>query len=62
MPFQNWYTANTINFRLTDFCQVDTDNTTGLNNKHRTAKSCAEGQILEKEMSGNRILNICIEQ
>jgi len=37
MPFQNWYTANTNHFRLTDFCQVEINNTTGLSNKHRIA-------------------------
>ena len=37
MPFQNWYTANTNNFRLTDFCQVKINHTIGLSNKHRTA-------------------------
>jgi len=36
MPFQNWYTANTNHFRLTDFCQAEMKNTTGLSNKHRT--------------------------
>jgi len=44
MPFQNWYTANTNHFRLTDFCQAEINNTTGLSNKHRTAQSCAEDQ------------------
>jgi len=52
MPFQNWYTANTNHFRLTDFCQVAINNTTGLRNKHRTACSCAEDQILKNKMSG----------
>jgi len=37
MPFQNWYTANTNHLRLTDVCQVEINNTTGLSNKHRTA-------------------------
>jgi len=37
MPFQNWYTANTNHFRLTDFFQVEMKNTTGLSNKHHTA-------------------------
>jgi len=33
MPFQNWYTANTNHFCLTDFCQVEIKNTNGLSNK-----------------------------
>jgi len=37
MPFQNWYTANTNHFRLTDFCQIEISNTIGLSNKHRNA-------------------------
>jgi len=37
MPFQTWYTANTNNFRLTDFCQAEIKNTTVLRNKHSTA-------------------------
>jgi len=37
MPFENWYTANTIHFRLTDFCQLEIKNTTGLSNKPSTA-------------------------
>jgi len=37
MPFQNWYTAKTNHFRLTDFCQVEINSTTGLSNKHCTA-------------------------
>jgi len=37
MPFQNWYTANTNHFRLTDFYQVEIKNTTGLSNKPSTA-------------------------
>ena len=37
MPFQNWYTANTNHFHLTDFCQVEINNTTMLSNKHHTA-------------------------
>ena len=36
MPFQNWYTANTNHFLVTDFCQFEIKNTTGLSNKHRT--------------------------
>jgi len=28
MPFQNWYTANTNHFRMTDFCQLEINNTT----------------------------------
>jgi hypothetical protein len=62
MPFQNWYTGNTNNFRLPDFFQVEIRNTTGLCNKHRTAYSCAEDQILENKISGNKILNICTER
>ena len=37
MPFQNWYTTNTNYFRLSDFCQMEMNNTTGLSNKHHTA-------------------------
>jgi len=37
MPFQNWYTANTIHFKLTDFCQTEILITTGLSNKPITA-------------------------
>ena len=37
MPFQNWYTANTNHFRLTDFCQAEIKHTTGLSNKPSTA-------------------------
>ena len=37
MPFQNWYTATTNHCRLTDFCQVEMNNTTELSNKHRTS-------------------------
>jgi len=37
MPFQNWYTANTNHFRLTDFCPVEIKTTTGLSNKPSTA-------------------------
>jgi len=37
MPFQNWYTASTNHLRLTDFCQAEINNTTGLSNKRRTA-------------------------
>jgi len=37
MPFQNCYTANTKHFRLTDFCQAEIKNTTGLSNKPSTA-------------------------
>jgi len=37
MPFQNRYTISTNYFRLTDFCQAEIKNTTGLSNKHRTA-------------------------
>jgi len=62
MPFQNCYTANTNHFRMTDFCQVEINNTTGFSNKHRTALSCAENQILENKISGNSILNICTER
>jgi len=52
MPFQTWYTANTNHFRLTDFCQAEIKNTTGLSNKPSTAQSCAEDQILENKISG----------
>jgi len=37
MPFQTWNTANTNHFRLTDFCQTEIKNTTGLGNKLSTA-------------------------
>ena len=37
MPFQTWYTANTNHFRLTDFCQAEISNTTGLSNRPSTA-------------------------
>jgi len=37
MPFQIWYTANTNHFRLTDFCQAEIKNITGLSNKPSTA-------------------------
>jgi len=33
MPFQNWYSASTNHFQLTDFCQAEIQNTTGLSNK-----------------------------
>jgi len=33
MPFQNWDTANTNHFRLTDFCEAGIKNKTGLSNK-----------------------------
>jgi len=52
MPVQKWYTANTNHFRLTDFCQVEVQNTTGLSNKPSTAKFSAEDQILENTMLG----------
>jgi len=37
MPFQNWYIANTNYFRLSEFCQVEIKNTTGLGNKPSAA-------------------------
>jgi len=37
MPFQTWYTANTNHFRLTDFCQAEIKNTTGLGKNPSTA-------------------------
>jgi len=37
MPFQNWSTAITNYFRLTDFCPAKKKNTTGLSNKASTA-------------------------
>jgi len=37
MSFQNWYTANTNLFRLTDCCQAEIKNTTGLSTKPSTA-------------------------
>ena len=60
MPVQNWYTANTSHFRLTDFCQAEIQHTTGLGNKPSTAKFCAEYQILENKMLGTA--NICTER
>ena len=51
MPFQTWYADNTNHFRLTDFCQVEIKNTTGLSNKPSTTQSCAEDQILENKIS-----------
>jgi hypothetical protein len=41
---------------------VQINSTSGLSNKHRTAWSCVEDQILENKISGNRILNICTER
>jgi len=37
MPFQNWYTANTNHFDMTDFCHDEIKSTTRLRNKHYTA-------------------------
>jgi len=37
MPFETWYTTNTNHFRLTDFCQAEIKNKTGLSNKASTA-------------------------
>jgi hypothetical protein len=37
MPVQNWYTANTNYFRLTDSCQAEIQNTTRLSDKPSTA-------------------------
>jgi len=47
VPFQNWYTVNTNHFMMTDFCHFEIKTTTGFSNKHCTAYSCAEDQILE---------------
>jgi len=52
MPFQTWYTVNRNHFLLTDFCQTEIKNITGLSNKPSTASSCAEDQILENTISG----------
>jgi len=37
MPVQNWYTASSNHFRLTDFCQAKIINTSGLSNEPSTA-------------------------
>ena len=44
------------------FCQYEIKKTTGLRNKHRTAYSCAEDQILENKNLRNMILDICTQQ
>jgi len=61
IPFQNWYTANTNNFRLTDFCQAEINNTTVLSNKPSSAEFFAEDQILENK-SPEQNLKYCTER